>query len=66
MSSADSTCLAGCPVITSYSIHYTKLYDAETILLLGALRQYFSCIIVNGCGQADSDFIRALVRNNFV
>lgn len=41
---------------------YPETYSyAETILLLGALRQYFSCIIVNGCGQADSDFIRALV-----
>lgn len=35
---------------------------ADTVLLLGALRQYFSFVVVNGCGQIDSDFIRALVE----
>ena len=44
------------------SSRYPESYSyAETILLLGALRQYFSCVIVNACGQEDSDFIRALV-----
>jgi len=36
---------------------------ADTVLLLGALRQYFSCVVVNGCGQVDSEFIRALVES---
>lgn len=34
---------------------------AETILLLGVLRQHFSWVIVNACGQVDSGFVRALV-----
>lgn len=34
---------------------------AETILLLGVLRQHFSWVIINACGQPDSGFVRALV-----
>ncbi|MDQ7728164.1 hypothetical protein [Halomonas sp. SpR8] len=36
---------------------------AEAILLLGVLRQHFSWVIVNACGQADSGFVRALVSS---
>ncbi|MDN7130814.1 hypothetical protein JNO04_00420 [Halomonas sp. MC140] len=43
---------------------YPETYSyAETILLLGVLRQHFSWIIINACGQADSGFVRALVSS---
>ena len=31
-------CVPGCPVITSYSIHYTKLYDDIRIIPGGLTR----------------------------
>lgn len=43
---------------------YPETYSyAETILLLGVLRQHFSWIIINACGQADSGFVRGLVSS---
>ncbi|MBZ5487041.1 pilus assembly protein [Halomonas aquamarina] len=41
---------------------YPEAYTyADTILLLGVLRQHFACVIVNACGQPDGGFVRALV-----
>ncbi|CAN0010646.1 unnamed protein product [Ectocarpus sp. 12 AP-2014] len=43
---------------------YPETYSyAETILLLGVLRQHFSWVIINACGQVDSGFVRALVSS---
>lgn len=43
-----------------YPEHYSY---AEAILLLGVLRQHFSWVIINACGQADSGFTRAMVSS---
>ncbi|MBP5981596.1 MAG: hypothetical protein KA748_15495 [Halomonas sp.] len=41
---------------------YPEAYSyAETILLLGILRQHFSWVIINACGQPDSGFVRAMI-----
>lgn len=41
------------------SVHSTELY-----LLLGALRQHFKYIIINACGQVDSEALRTFVSNS--
>ena len=37
--------------------------SAEIFLLLGSLRQHFSHIVINACGQRDSDLVRTLVSS---
>ena len=69
-------------VITSYSIHYTKLYDVDTLLHVGKTRSLFAVFYacdpenvskVRGIVEKDLRAIREmpvtaaeLLRNNFV
>ena len=53
-----------CPVITSYSIHYTKLYELTTVYRLKAIKQEVQALDYQI--QAQQNGVRAEVKSRYI